>query len=142
MKTRTQLFEWMQKQKVAFVASIDEEGFPNIKAMFTARIIEGNRFYFSTNTSSLRAQQFMKNPKASVYFYSEGRSGPEGLMLSGTMNVRQDAAAKESIWRDGDTIYYPLGVTDPDYCVFEFTALRGRSYSFSGVESFDMEDLL
>lgn len=30
---------------------------------------EGNCFYFTTNTSSMWAQQFMKNPKASIYAY-------------------------------------------------------------------------
>ena len=29
-----QIVEFIQKQKTAFIASVDEEGFPNIKAMF------------------------------------------------------------------------------------------------------------
>jgi general stress protein 26 len=49
-------------------------------------------------------------------------------MLIGTVEVLEDAATKELIWREGDTIYYPLGVTDPDYCVLRFTAETGRYY--------------
>jgi general stress protein 26 len=33
------------------------------------------------------------------------------------------------IWREGDTMYYKQGVTDPDYCVLRFTATRGRYYA-------------
>ena len=46
---------FIRKQKVAFICSIDEEGFPNVKAMLKPRKIDGaQRFYFSTNTSSMR----------------------------------------------------------------------------------------
>lgn len=31
--TREHLFDFIQKQKTAFIASVDEDGFPNIKAM-------------------------------------------------------------------------------------------------------------
>ena len=66
MKTREHIIEFIKKQKVSFIASVDEEGFPNIKAMFIPRKIEGNCFYFTTNTSAMRSQQFIKNPKASL----------------------------------------------------------------------------
>ena len=33
--------------------------------------------------------------------------------------------AKQMIWLEGDTMYYPQGVTDPDYCVLKFTAEKG-----------------
>lgn len=141
MKTREQVLEFIQKQKVAFIASVDEDGFPNMKAMFAPRKIEGNCFYFSTNTSSMRSQQFMKNPKASIYFYHKGRFQYEGIMLTGTMEVLQNEEIKREIWCAGDTMYYRQGVTDPDYCVLKFTAQRGRHYCNLKTESFCMEDL-
>lgn len=139
--TREHLLDFIHKQKTAFVASVDEDGFPNLKAMFTPRKIEGNSFYFSSNTSSLRAQQYLNNPKASIYFYHRGRFRYEGIMLTGTMEVLQDPDLKKEIWQIGDTIYYPGGVTDPDYCVLRFTALRGRQYCDLKNEDFDMECL-
>ena len=46
--------KFIKKQKVSFICSIDENGFPNIKAMLKPRKINGlKEFYFSTNTSSL-----------------------------------------------------------------------------------------
>lgn len=141
MKTRENMIEFIRKQKTAFVSSVDEEGFPNLKAMFAPRKIDGNCFYFTTNTSSMRAQQFIKNPKASIYFYSRGRFKYEGLMLTGTMEVLQDDDIKREIWHTGDTMYYRQGVTDPDYCVFKFTAVKGRHYCRLKTDSFYMEDL-
>lgn len=138
---RAHVIEFIQTQKTAFVGSVDEDGFPNIKAMFAPRKIEGNCFYFSTNTSSMRSQQFIKNPKASIYFYHRGRFKYEGIMLTGTMEVLQDAGIKEEIWQAGDTLYYRQGVTDPDYCVLKFTAVKGRHYCGLKSESFDMEAL-
>lgn len=139
--TREHLYEFIRKQKTAFVASVDEEGFPNLKAMFTPRKIEGNCFYFSTNTSSMRAQQYMDNPKASIYFYHRGRFRYEGIMLIGNMEVLQDLKIKEEIWQPGDILYYPGGVTDPDYCVLKFTALKGRQYCDLKTENFIMKDI-
>ena len=142
MKTREQMTDFIEKQKVAFIASVDEDGFPNVKAMFAPRKREGNCFYFTTNTSSMRAQQFMKNPKASIYFYNKGRFKYEGIMLTGTMEVLQDEEIKKEIWQIGDTMFYKKGVTDPDYCVLKFTAARGRDYCDLKTENFSVEDLL
>ena len=40
-----------------------------------------------------------------------------------------DEESKEMIWQEGDTMYYPKGVTDPDYCVLRITIHSGRFYS-------------
>lgn len=140
MITKEYIHEFIAKQKTAFVASVDEEGFPNIKAMFTPRKIEENAFYFTTNTSSMRTEQYMKNPKASIYFYHRGRFRYEAVMLVGTMEVLQDAKIKEEIWQPGDTMYYKQGVTDPDYCVLKFTPQKGRRYCALKSESFAWTD--
>lgn len=133
-----QVFGFIHKQKVTFIASVDDEGFPTIKAMLAPRKVEGNCFYFSTNTSSMRVSQYLKNPKASIYFYNKGRFKYEGVMLTGTMEVLQDNGIKREIWRTGDTMFYRKGVTDPDYCVLKFTAARGRHYCDLKTESFEL----
>ena len=59
-------------------------------------------------------------------------------MPKGTMEVLEDSESKEMIWREGDTMYYPKGVTDPDYCVLRFTAAEGRYYSNFKSETFEI----
>ena len=60
-------------------------------------------------------------------------------MLKGTMEVLQDNVSKEMIWREGDEMYYPKGVTDSDYCVLRFTAHNGRYYSNFKSVNFEVE---
>jgi general stress protein 26 len=127
----------IDKQGVAFLGSVDEDGFPNTKAMLPPRKREELKvFYFSTNTSSMRVAQYRENPKACIYFYDKRFF--RGVMLKGTMEVLEDSASKEMIWKTGDTMYYHGGVTDPDYCVLRFTAQSGRYYSNFKTEDFDV----
>lgn len=126
------------KLKIAFIGSVDEQGYPNVKAMLQPRKREGIKvFYFTTNTSSMRVRQFLSDNKACVYFCDSRFF--RGAMLRGTMEVLTDAESKEMIWRDGDTEYYPEGVTDPDYCVLKFTAISGRFYSNYRSEEFPVD---
>lgn len=135
--TLSDILHFIKKQKTAFIASVDEAGYPNQKAMFAPRKIEGVRtFYFSTNTSSMRVAQFRANPKASLYFYQRG-ARCTGVMLLGTMEVLESPALKRALWKPTDRIYYPKGVEDPDYCVLKFTADAGRWYCDLHTESFD-----
>ena len=123
---------------IAFISSVDEEGYPCTKAMLSPRVRDGIKvFYFTTNTFSLRVAHYKANPKASIYFCDA--EGFKGIMLRGTMEVLTDAASKEMIWRDGDEEYYPGGVTDPNYCVLKFTATDGRFYSDYYPRSFVIE---
>ena len=127
----------IDKQRVSFIGSVGADGFPNMKAMLMPRKRVGiKEFWFTTNTSSMRVSQYRENPKACIYFYDKRFF--RGVMLQGTMEVLEDIASKEMIWQPDDTMYYPGGVTDPDYCVIRFTAERGRYYSNFKSEDFEV----
>ena len=131
--------KFVDKQKVAFITSVDNDGFPNIKAMLPPRKTDGLKaFYFTTNTSSMRVKQYRENPKASIYFYRKGLIKYEGVMLKGIVEVLEDEDIKKEIWRTSDKLFYSKGVTDPDYCVLKFTAREGRYYCDLKTESFSI----
>ena len=89
---------FIDRQKVSFISSIDDNGYPNTKAMLRPRKREGLKtFYFSTNTSSLRVRQFTANPNACIYFYHKGLINYTGVMLKGTMEVLTDEKSKKMI---------------------------------------------
>lgn len=129
----------IDKQKIAYISSVDENGFPNTKGMLSPRKREGIRtFYFTTNTSSMRVAQYRINPKACLYFCD--KRFYRGVMLIGTAEVLEDMESKEMIWQEGDAQYYQGGVTDPDYCVLKFMVTSGRYYSNFHSESFDVKE--
>ncbi len=122
------ILKFIKKQKTAFIASVDENGYPEIRAMLAPRIINGNDIYFSTNTSSQKIKQYLSNSKACIYFYHRGKFKYQGVCLKGVMEVCTDQPTKDLIWQFGDQIYYKKGVTDPDYCVLKFTACSAKYY--------------
>lgn len=128
----------IDKVSVSTISYVDAGGYPISKAMLPPREREGiHTFWFSTNTSSNKVACFRENPKASIYFVDKRFF--RGVSLIGTVEVLESAEAKERIWRTGDERYYPLGVTDPDYCVLRFTALRGRYYSNFHSQDFELK---
>lgn len=124
-------------QKIAFIASVDQEGYPLMKAMLAPRKREGLKtFYFTTNTSSKRVNEYLLNNKASIYFCDNRFF--RGVLLKGTMEVLTDQESKALIWQEGDTMYYSEGVNDPNYCVLQFTAASGRYYTNFNSKDFEI----
>lgn len=126
----------LDKQSICYISSIDSDGFPNTKAMLKPRKRNGiKEIYFSTNTSSLKVQNYKKNKKACVYLCD--KRFYRVIMLKGYVEVLEDQESKDMIWQIGDTMYYKKGKTDPDYCVLKFTSISARYYS--NFKSIDIE---
>lgn len=125
---KAQILQFISEQKTAFIASVDENGYPIVRAMLAPRKIENDAIYFSTNTSSKKIAQYKENNKASVYFYKRGKFKYQGVCLIGEMEVCTDQPTKDAIWRFGDTLFYKKGVTDPDYCVLKFKCKAAEYY--------------
>jgi general stress protein 26 len=121
---------------IAMLGTNGDDGYPNIKAMLKMENEGLQRIWFSTNTSSRRVAQVMRNPRTCVYFVDMQQW--MGLMLVGTIKVLQDAESKQRLWRPGYEKYYPLGVTDPDYSVLRFTAQWGNYYHALSNVSFEV----
>lgn len=125
-ETIEKALEIIKSQKNAYIGSVDESGFPNIKAMQVRGVDGINTIYFSTEASTMRVQQYKNNPHACVYFSNNGKY--KGVMLVGTMEVTTDKATREMVWREGDDFYYPKGIDDSSFNVLKFTIRSGRVY--------------
>ena len=56
------------KQPIAYISSVDIDGFPWTKAILKPRKREGIKtFYFTTNTFSIRVAQYKANPSVFVH---------------------------------------------------------------------------
>ncbi|MDR2947093.1 MAG: pyridoxamine 5'-phosphate oxidase family protein, partial [Candidatus Adiutrix sp.] len=61
-----------EEQNVSFIGSVDENGFPHIRALLRPRQREGiETIWFSTNTPTNKVKHFLRNSKACVYFFSQ-----------------------------------------------------------------------
>jgi general stress protein 26 len=114
------------RSSIAMLGTNGDNGYPNIKAIFKMENEDLKTIWFSTNTSSKRVAQLIRNSKTCVYFVDVDQG--KGLMLVGNVAVLQDIESKKRLWRDGFERYYPSGVTDPDYTVLRFITLWGNYY--------------
>jgi len=125
----------IDKQSVSFISSVDEDGYPNTKAMLAPVKREGIKtFYWHTNSPSMRIRQYRSNPKACIYFYDKRFF--RGVMLKGVMEVVDDKDIKAAIWKDEFAMYYKGGMDGGDFILIRFTAESGRYYS-----NFHSEDI-
>ena len=127
----------IDKQSVSFISSVDENGYPNTKAMLAPVKREGIKtFYWHTNSPSMRIRQYRNNSKACVYFYDKRFF--RGVMLKGTMEAVDDQNIKEEIWKDEFSMYYTGGRDGGDFILLKFTAENGRYYSNFHSEDFEI----
>ena len=125
---KNQICQFISEQKTAFIASVNEQGFPVIRAMLAPRKIDGDEVYFTTNTSSNKIKQYAANNKACIYFYKRGKFKYQGVSIIGEMEICTDQPTKDLIWRSGDEMFYKQGVTDSDYCVLKFKCMVAEYY--------------
>ena len=136
---KTEIRKLREDSTVAYIASINERAYPQIKCMLVLEHDSMQLQYFSTNLSSKRVQQFLKNPKASVYYCNEVQF--QGALFTGMMEVCTDHDTKVFLWREGFEMYYPKGVDDEDYCVLKFTADTVNYYHDLSNTTFSVKEL-
>ena len=137
---RAEIRELRANSLIAYLASVNEEGYPQVKAMMVLEHDSMKVHYFSTNTSSKRVGQFLINPKASVY-YCEIAGGFKGALFTGTIEVCTDHDTKALLWDDNSWKYYPKGIDDEDYCVYKFTVETVNYYHGQKNTTLSIEDM-
>ena len=123
--------ERLHKRVNAFILScIGSDGYPLTKAVVPGKHRESlNELYFCTNTSAKFVAEINKNPKASVYFYSQ-KLAWKGCLLKGDIEVVTDMNIKEKYWLNKfKNAYAEKSFTDPDFCVLKFIPSAGRFYA-------------
>ncbi|MDH6364195.1 general stress protein 26 [Enterococcus sp. PF1-24] len=122
----TKLFD---EQSLAFLGSVDQAGFPQIRAMMSPRKREGLRkLYFTTDTLTNKIKDYTNNEKACLYLCDA--TNFQGVLLMGKIEILKSSAYKEMLWQVGDEAFYAGGVTDPNYCVLSFNVEKIRNYSY------------
>jgi len=118
------IYNFIDKQDVSFISSVDENSFPNTKAMLAPFKKEGIKtLYWHTNAPSVKVREFKANSKACVYFYNKETFS--GVTLKGTMEVLDVEKSKSNFWNDSYSRWYQ----NDDFTVIIFTTENCRYYS-------------
>ena len=126
---------------ICMLSYISTEGYPTTKALNMPRKMEPQGVYwFSTVNHSSKVDGYRGNSKASVYFVDQANF--IGVSLSGTMEVIDDPAIKQTFWMNGDELFYPNGMDSDDYVILKFTAETGRLYAQIQHFNFDPKVIL
>jgi general stress protein 26 len=126
--------------QACYLATVNEEGFPEIRAMLNLRNPAAfpelrdffNRqtadftVYLTTNTSSVKMGQIRRNPKISLYYCAP--EAWQGVMLQGVVEIVADRDVKKALWQPNWNMYYPLGLTDPDFTIVRLRPDTVKAY--------------
>ena len=126
----------MQTAPAVYLATIDAERFPQIRALLKLFAPERGDLvvYFTTNTSSEKVRQVEADPKAAAYFCHPEKF--HGLMLRGVLDIISDQRLKHEIWRDGWEEFYPQGPDDPDYTMLRLAPTLAKGWHGEGCFQF------
>ncbi|MFW9923980.1 MAG: pyridoxamine 5'-phosphate oxidase family protein [Candidatus Thorarchaeota archaeon] len=136
--------EIREKAKVGYLATVDENGFPHIRAVdnlicpkkwphameFLKSLEDKKSVYISTNTSSIKFAQIKNNDKVAIYYCIPDEF--KGIMIQGLIKIINDISFKEKIWCKEWTMYYPKGFTDPDFTILKIEPKYLKSWYKSG----------
>jgi general stress protein 26 len=134
---KSELRDLMKQSEAVYLSSIDETGFPLIRAMLNLRnsrifpalekyMDQSDKLYFTTNTSLPKVKQITGNPNVCAYFCipSEWR----GCAVQGTIGIVHDRTVKKALWQESWTMYYPNGIDDPEYTVLLLAPRNIKGY--------------
>lgn len=114
----------MENAEVASVSSIDEDGYPRTVTMANIKTEGIDAAWFSTGTDSHKTENFKRNSKASVCYCTN----EDNVTLIGDVSIVDDMDVKKQLWEDWFINYFPLGVTDPNYCILKFQTKYIQAY--------------
>lgn len=89
---KKEILEFITKNPIAYMATVDEEGKPRVRAMGTYRADE-NGIIFSMQTPKDIYKQVKKNPATELCYYANGTQ----VRVCGQLEELTDQALKEEI---------------------------------------------
>ena len=142
--------ELMARSEAAYLATIDGDGHPHIRAMLNLRnrtqypklatLLNEHKndllAYFTTNTSSPKVAQVRANQAVAVYYCEPAKF--HGLMLGGDIEIVDDPKVREALWQDGWENYYPGGPNDPDHTLLRLRPSVAKGWHGEGKFGFDL----
>lgn len=123
------------------LVTVDENGFPHSRTMWTADVDDSFKVYFVTGRSLLKCRQIQQNPKVCV-FWTKTDAGVIGwnyAFIKGEADITDDQSLRDKFWNDEFKTYFPQGKEDPEYVVIiikpkELMVMDSHKYPLDKIE--------
>lgn len=69
-KLTKEIKDLIETNRIAYVATVDQNGAPNVSPKSTFSILDDESFIFAEIMSARTRQNLLNNPKIAIYFYS------------------------------------------------------------------------
>jgi len=139
----------MAQATVAYLTTVDARLGPQTRAMLNLRnkrtfpaLVRHYRgrdaftVYFTTNRSSQKIKQIVRNGQACACFCLPDEWN--GFMAGGKIEVVDDEKLKRAFWQEGWERYYHKGVDDPDYVVLRLRPAYLKGWLSPELFEFDL----
>jgi general stress protein 26 len=123
---------------IAYIGLVGEGGYPMVSTIAPVGTENIYEAYFVTGTRSSKFKCLKNNCRGSVCFHKGG----DNITLVGDVEVLTDQPTKSRYWQDDYKAFFPLGDSDPVYCVLKFTTNRVILWIDGETASFTIKDLL
>ena len=99
--------------------TVDDQGFPHPRTMWTAGFDDDFTVYFVTGRPLVKVKQIEANPKVCVFWtQTDGKDiGWNYALVKGSATITEDQALRDRLWADELSQYFPGGKTDANYVV-------------------------
>jgi len=122
----------------AVLMTVDQNGFPHPRTMWTAGVDDDMTTYFVTGKGLAKVQQIQANNKVCMFWTQTDKGGSYAL-LKGEARVTDDQSLRDRFWNDMLAEYFPQGKTDPSYVVIvvkpkELMLMEGMKYPLDKIQ--------
>ena len=123
---------------VAYLGVIDENGYPHVSTVSTVQPDNLFEAYFATDLIGNKTKRLLKDKRASVCYRKDGQN----ITLVGKAQILTDQESKSKYWEEWFINHFPLGQTDPNYCMIKFKTERVSLWIDSEGAEFKIDELL
>jgi len=116
---KTAARELAQESPVCVMGTVDEDGYPCLRPMYTMELAEDFTAYFATARDTVKARHIEANPRLSLSWssYTADMTAWRHAEIKGKGTVTDDKELRHRLWMDQLSGYFPGGADDPNFII-------------------------